>query len=141
MDPNNWLDVFGLNCQEPTTGTPTNQEVNTGANAPEGGGVYSFNDKNGNTYGGSTNDFQSRMNDHVGTGMLPAGNTVEFTPVNTGNRSDKGARRFFEQQKIGFDADGVPLANKSTRTRAVSPQKWKKYAPNGKINFNDKYFD
>lgn len=85
------------------------------------------------------------MGDHIGGGMLPAGGKVEFTPVNPGaGRSEKGARRvrrFYEQQELGVDGNGVPKPNKSTGTRPVSPEKWKKYTINGNLDFNDPYFN
>lgn len=143
-NPMEWVDPLGLTgC--PTVEAPQTKKINSAEDAPNGEGIYQFRDSENNVYSGSTNDFNSRMADHIRDGRLKPGQNVEFTQINTPGRTDNGARRvrrFFEQDKIGLDTNGVPLANKTSGWRAVSAEKWKNYTDsNGKINFTNPYFN
>ncbi|ECC3298651.1 hypothetical protein AAO25_23835, partial [Salmonella enterica subsp. enterica] len=143
-NPVGWCDPWGLlGC--PTLGPRTKTVVNNKGDAPESGGVYKFRDSEGNMYTGSTDNFQSRMNDHLASGNLPEGGEVTFIPVEPGTgRTAHGARRvrrFYEQMEIGLDANGVPLPNETSGWRAVSADNWSTYTSNGVPNFNDPYFN
>ncbi|MCE9852786.1 GIY-YIG nuclease family protein [Shewanella chilikensis] len=137
------MDPLGL-AQCPSVGTKSETKINSGKDAPSDGGIYRFTDTNGNVYTGSTNNYSTRMNQHIADGRLAPGSKVEFTPIDAPGRSENGARRvrrFYEQQGIGFDSDGIPLPNKSSGFRAVSPEKWKKYTgSDGLPDFNNPYF-
>ena len=146
-DSNCWVDVFGLDCSklpQPKIGKPIKRKIKTGADAPKKKGVYIFEEGNtGELYKGSTDNFRSRMNNHLGV-KLNAGNEVTFIPVKTSGRTERGARRvrrFIEQKEIGIDENGVPLPNPTTNTRAVSPENWEAHTNKGEFNFDDPYFD
>ena len=146
-DNNCWVDLFGLDCSklpQPKIGKPIKRKIKTGADAPNKKGVYIFEEGNtGQLYKGSTDNFRSRMNNHLGV-KLNAGNEVTFIPVKTSGRTERGARRvrrFIEQKEIGIDENGVPLPNPTTNTRAVSPENWEAHTNKGEFNFDDPYFD
>lgn len=143
-NPLEWVDPLGL-AQCPSVGAKSETKINSGKDAPSDSGIYRFTDTNGNVYTGSTNDYGTRMNQHIADGRLAPGSKVEFTPIDAPGRSENGARRvrrFYEQQGIGFDSNGIPLPNKSSGFRAVSPEKWKKYTgSDGLPDFNNPYFN
>ncbi|MGY3894897.1 RHS repeat-associated core domain-containing protein [Aeromonas enterica] len=143
-NPLEWVDPLGL-AQCPSVGAKSETKINSGKDAPSDSGIYRFTDTNGNVYTGSTNDYGTRMNQHIADGRLAPDSKVEFTPIDAPGRSENGARRvrrFYEQQGIGFDSNGIPLPNKSSGFRAVSPEKWKKYTgSDGLPDFNNPYFN
>ena len=141
--PTAFVDPLGLVCCPKIGDAVKVDNVTSGSQAVEGGGVYQFIDQNGNLYTGSTNDFSSRTGDHLRSGNLPSGSSVTYIPVDTAGRSDAGARRvrrFVEQSHIGVDSNGVPLPNDSSGWRAVSPEKWTKYTVDGVPDFTNEYF-
>ena len=151
-NPITWIDPWGLakkNC--PKKKRSKKKTIDKGSDAPAGGGIYEFTDKNGKRYVGSTHDFQERMGAHVGPdGRLAPGTEVKFTPIDVGTRadgtprSDAGARhvrRFFEQASIGTDPNGLVRANANSTggpgIPAVTQTKWDA----NKGSWNNSYFD
>lgn len=92
-------------------GRPTKFNPTTGAGQkpPEKPGEYRIRDADGNlTYVGETNNLQRRMNEHIKSGKLSEGGTIEVKVAD--GRSTSYTRRVHEQQKI---AQHQPPLNKS----------------------------
>ena len=90
----------------PTKYKPGN---NAGSKPPTKPGEYRIRDASGEiSYVGETNNLSRRTNEHVKTGMLSPGNTIEYKIAD--GRSSSRTRREHEQQKI---AQHNPPQNKS----------------------------
>lgn len=76
---------------------------------PHAPGEYRFRDQNASImYIGETNDLNRRMQEHIRSGKLKAGYTVEFQVAD--GRSSSGTRREHERAKI---AQHDPKLNRS----------------------------
>ena len=151
-NPMTWMDPWGLaKAKCPRKKRSQRKKVKRGSDAPAGGGIYSFRDRNGKRYKGSTNNFRNRMGGHIQSGRLTRGTHVTFTPISPGTRangrarSQRGARRvrrFMEQGSIGTTSTGAvrvnPPLNPGRRgIPAVSQQNWDAHSG----NWNSSYFN